>query len=129
MSIITDEEYGSTWSPSKVVGLLLTLLGAAVVLWTVVEIFQLFTQGSAFIVLDDIVPARIELGKSGLLLPREILIYGLPIWAFSVTSRIGVMLLKNGLEFVDKPKKVGRQVLLLDAFTSLAYLYCRYARR
>ena len=32
----------------------------------------------------------------------------LPIWAFSVTSKIGVMLLKNGLEFVDKPKKVGK---------------------
>ena len=108
MSIITDEEYGSTWSASKIVGLLLTLLGAAVVLWTVVEIFQLFTQGSAFIVLDDIVPARIELGENGLFLPREILIYGLPIWAFSVTSKIGVMLLKNGLEFVDKPKKAGK---------------------
>jgi hypothetical protein len=43
-----------------------------------------------------------------LFLPREILIYGLPIWAFSVTSKIGVMLLKNGLEFVDKPKKAGK---------------------
>ena len=108
MSLYTDNEYGSSFSASKIVGLLLTLLGAAVVLWTVVEIFQLFTQGSAFIVLDDIVPTQIELGKSGLLLPREILIYGLPIWAFSVTSRMGVMLLKNGLEFVDKPKKVGK---------------------
>ena len=108
MSLYTDNEYGSSFSASKIVGLLLTLLGAAVVLWTVVEIFQLFTQGSAFIVLDDIVPARIELGENGLFLPREILIYGLPIWAFSVTSRIGVMLLKNGLEFVDKPKKVGK---------------------
>ena len=108
MSIITDDEYGSSWSPSKIVGLLLTLLGAAVVLWTVALIFQLFTQGSAFIVLDDIVPARIEFVEGGLGLPREILIYGLPIWAFSVTSKIGVMLLKNGLEFVDKPKKAGK---------------------
>lgn len=108
MSLYTDNEYGSSFSASKIVGLLLTLLGAAVVLWTVVEIFQLFTQGSAFIVLDDIVPARIEIVKNGLLLPREVLIYGLPIWAFSVTSKIGVMLLKNGLEFVDKPKKAGK---------------------
>ena len=108
MSLYTENEYGSSFSASKIVGLLLTLLGAAVVLWTVVEIFQLFTHGSAFIVLDNIVPARIELGENGLFLPREILIYGLPIWAFSVTSKIGVMLLKNGLEFVDKPKKVGK---------------------
>ena len=108
MALYNPEDYGSTWSASKIVGLLLTLFGAAVVLWTVVEIFQLFTQGSAFIVLDEIVPARIELGENGLFLPREILIYGLPIWAFSVTSKIGVMLLKNGLEFVDKPKKVGK---------------------
>ena len=108
MSIYNPEDYESGWTPSKIVGVLLTLLGAGVVLWTVVEIFQLFTHGSAFIALDDIVPARIELVENGLLLPREILIYGLPIWAFSVTSKIGVMLLKNGLEFVDKPKKVGK---------------------
>ena len=108
MALYNPEDYGSTWSASKIVGLLLTLFGAAVVLWTVVEIFQLFTQGSAFIVLDDIVPARIELGENGLFLPREILIYGLPIWAFSVTSKIGVMLLKSGLEFVERPRKVGK---------------------
>ena len=108
MSIITDEDYGSTWSASKIVGFLLTLAGLGIILWTVVEIFQLFTQGSAFIVLDDIVPAQIEIVKNGLLLPREVLIYGLPIWAFSVTSKIGVMLLKNGLEFVERPKKVGK---------------------
>lgn len=108
MALYNPEDYGSTWSASKIVGLLLTLLGAAVVLWTVVEIFQLFTQGSAFLVLDDIVPARIELVEGGLLLPREILIFGLPIWAFSVTSKIGVMLLKSGLEYIERPKKAGK---------------------
>lgn len=44
-------------------GVLLTLLGAGVVLWTVVDIFQLFTHRSAFIVLDEIVPAQIEIVK------------------------------------------------------------------
>jgi hypothetical protein len=90
MSVYSEDEYGSSWTPSKIVGLLLTLLGAAVVLWTVAQIFQLFTHGSAFVVLDDIVPAQIELVEGGLLLPREILIYGLPIWAFSVTTKIGI---------------------------------------
>lgn len=103
-----NDEYSSGWTASKIMGVLLTLLGAGVVLWTVVEIFQLFTHGSAFIVLDDIVPAQIEVVKNGLLLPRELLIYGLPIWAFSVTTKIGIMLLKNGLEYVDRPRKVGK---------------------
>ena len=108
MSIYNSEDYESGWTASKIVGVLLTLLGAGVILWTVVEIFQLFTHGSAFIVLDEIVPARIEIVEDGLLLPREILIYGLPIWAFSVTSKIGVMLLKSGLEYVERPRKVGK---------------------
>jgi hypothetical protein len=51
-----DEE-GSGWTASKIVGVALTFLGTVVVIWTVVEIFQLFTQGSAFIVLDGIVPS------------------------------------------------------------------------
>lgn len=108
MSLYTDNEYGSGFSPAKIVGFLLTFAGLGVVLWTVVEIFQLFTQGSAFIVLDGIVPAQIEIVENGLRLPREFLIYGLPIWAFSVTSKIGVMLLKTGLEFVERPRKTGK---------------------
>lgn len=104
-----NDEYGpSDWSASKLMGILLTMFGVGVILWTVVEIFQLFTQGSAFIVLDDIVPAQIEIVENGLRLPRELLIYGLPIWAFSVTSKIGVMLLKNGLEFIERPRKTGK---------------------
>ncbi len=103
-----SEEFESTWPPSKIVGLALTIVGAGVVLWTVAQIFQLFTHGSAFLVLDEIVPARIELVEDGLFLPREILIYGLPIWAFSVTTKIGLTLLRSGLDFVERPKKVGK---------------------
>lgn len=104
-----NDEYGpGEWTASKMVGILLTMLGAGVVIWTVVEIFQLFTHGSAFIVLDEIVPVRIEIVEKGLLLPREVLIYGLPIWAFSVTSKIGVMLLKSGLEYVEHPRKAAK---------------------
>ena len=107
MSLYTDNDY-SGLSLGKIIGFLLTLAGLVVILWTVVEIFQLFTHGSAFIVLDEIVPTQIEIVKNGLLLPREFLIYGLPIWAFSATSKIGVMLMKTGLEFVERPRKVGK---------------------
>ncbi len=104
-----DDE-ASGWTASKIVGVALTFLGAVVVTWTVVEIFQLFTHGSAFLVLDEIVPQRIvlsELSDGLLLLPRELLIYGLPIWALSVTTKIGVMLMKNGLQYVELPRRGG----------------------
>ena len=63
MSIYNPDDYDSGWTASKIVGVLLTLLGAGVVLSTVVEIFQLFTHRSAFIVLDEIVPEQIEIVK------------------------------------------------------------------
>jgi hypothetical protein len=111
MSMYSDNnEYGSSWSASKIVGAALTFLGACVILWTVWEIFQLFTQGSAFIVLDTIVPQRIlisEFAENALLLPRELLIFGIPIWAMTVTSRIGVMLMKSGLQYVELPQRGG----------------------
>lgn len=104
-----NDEYGpGEWSAAKLMGILLTMFGVGVILWTVIEIFQLFSHGSAFIVLNEIVPAQIEIVKNGLLLPRELLVYGLPIWAFSVTTKIGIMLLKNGLEYVERPRKTGK---------------------
>ena len=105
-----DEE-GSGWTASKIVGVALTFLGAVVVIWTVVEIFQLFTQGSAFLVLDGIVPQRIVLTElsqnSFLLLPRELLVFGIPVWALSITTKIGAMLMKSGLQYVELPRRGG----------------------
>ncbi len=105
-----DDE-SSGFSISKIVGMILTLIGAVVIIWTVVEIFQLFTQGSAFIVLDGIVPQRIVLtelaGDGYLLLPRELLIFGIPVWALSVTTKIGMMLIQNGLQYVELPRRGG----------------------
>ena len=111
MSLYTENDSDSGWSPAKILGFLLTLAGVIVVLWTVAEIFQLFTQGSAFITLNEIIPQKMVLAETSdsyLLLPRELLIYGLPIWAFSVTTRIGVMLMKSGLEFIERPRKAGK---------------------
>jgi hypothetical protein len=111
MSIYSDNEIGSTSSPAKAVGFILALAGLVVILWTVAEIFQLFTHGSAFVTLNEIIPQKMILadsGKSYLLLPRELLIYGLPIWAFSVTSKIGLTLLKTGLEYIERPQKISK---------------------
>jgi hypothetical protein len=105
-----DDE-SSGFSISRFVGMVLTFIGAVVIIWTVVEIFQLFTQGSAFVVLDGIVPQRIVLtelaGDGYLLLPRELLIFGLPIWALSVTTKIGMLLIQNGLQYVELPRRGG----------------------
>jgi len=38
MSIYNPDDYDSGWTASKIMGFMLTLLGAGVVLWTVVEI-------------------------------------------------------------------------------------------
>jgi hypothetical protein len=105
---LNDESASGGWTPTRIVGALLALAGTGVIIWTVVEIFQLFTQESAFIVLDQIVPREIIVSKNGansLLLPRELLIFGIPIWALTVTSKIGVMMMKSGLEYVDLPAR------------------------
>ena len=42
-----------------------------------------------------------------LLLPRELLVFGIPVWALSVATRIGVMLMKSGLQYVELPRRGG----------------------
>ncbi len=39
------------------------------------------------------------------LLPREIIIFGIPIWALGTASKIGLTLLRSGLEYVEKPRR------------------------
>jgi hypothetical protein len=106
MTIYNSDNENSGFSLSKIVGAFLALAGAGVVLWTVVEIFQLFDQNSAFIFLDGMVPKQISVGAGdgALYIPRELLVYGIPIWALSVASKIGVGLMKSGLQYLDVPR-------------------------
>jgi uncharacterized membrane protein len=103
-----NDEYATTgWAISKIVGVFLILTGVGVILWTVLQISELFTVQSAFIFLEEMVPAKIALSESqeGLLLPREILVFGIPLWALGTTARIGTMLVNNGLQYMDRPAK------------------------
>jgi hypothetical protein len=103
-----NDEYGSgSWSISKITGLFLIVTGVGVILWTVFEISRLFTDQSAFMFLDGIVPSRIALSENqeGLLLPREILVFGIPLWALGTTARIGTMLVNSGLQYMERPAK------------------------
>lgn len=106
---VDDYESGFAWSPTNIMGGLLVILGSGILIWVVVALFQLFTSTSAFLVLDQIVPKEmlISQGANGarLLLPREILIFGIPIWALAAASRIGLTILRSGLEYLEKPRR------------------------
>lgn len=102
-----DNDGSSGWSASKLVGIFLIVSGVGVVLWTVFQISQLFTDQSAFIFLDTIVPAQIAFSNNpgALLIPREILVFGIPLWALGTIVRIGMSLVNSGLQYMDRPAK------------------------
>ena len=87
----------------------MAILGAGVLIWVVVSLFQLFTSTSSFLVLDEIVPKEMMVSQAAngakVLLPRELLIFGIPIWALAAASKIGLTLLRSGLEYVEKPRR------------------------
>jgi hypothetical protein len=103
-----NDEYGSSgWSLSKMAGIFLIVTGVGVILWTVFQISQLFTAQSAFLFLDEIVPAKIVLSENEgvLLIPRELFVFGIPVWALGSTARIGASLVHSGLQYMDRPAK------------------------
>ncbi len=106
---IDDYDSGFSWSPANILGGFLVVLGAGVLIWVIVSLFQLFTSTSSFLVLDQIIPKEMvitQVANGGkLLLPREILIFGIPIWALGVSSRIGLTMLRSGLDYVEKPRQ------------------------
>jgi len=96
------------WSISNMIGSFLALLGAAVLIWVVISLFQLFTDASSFFVLDEIIPQEMVISNSpngSTLLPREILIFGVPIWALTASTSIGITMLKGGVSLMEKPRK------------------------
>jgi hypothetical protein len=109
MSIFNpNDDYPSNgWSLSKLMGIFLIMTGAGVLVWTVFEIFQLFTSQSAFIFLETLAPAQITFSANGGMyeIPRELVVFGVPLWALGTTARIGLMLTSNGLQYMDRPAK------------------------
>jgi hypothetical protein len=103
-----NDEYGSGGlSISKMAGIFLIVAGVGVILWTVFAISQLFTDQSAFIFLDEMVPSRIVVSENeeGLMIPRELLVFGIPVWALGSTARIGTSLVHSGLQYMERPVK------------------------
>lgn len=106
---IDDYDGGFSWSPSNIMGGFLVILGVGVLIWVVASLFQLFASTSSFLVLDEIVPKEMVISQAAngakVLLPREFLIFGVPIWALAASSKIGLTLLRSGLEYVEKPRR------------------------
>lgn len=104
-----DYDSGSDWSPWSIMGGFLVILGVGVLLWVVISLFQLFASASPFVVFDRIVPKEMVISQSAngakTLFPRELLVFGIPIWALGAATRIGLTLLRSGLEYVAKPNR------------------------
>jgi hypothetical protein len=109
MNLVGEDENSSFWSPVNIFGGFLVVLGAGVLLWVVSSLFHLFSDTSSFLVLDQIIPKEMIISQSAdgakFLLPRELLIFGIPIWALTVATRIGLTMLKSGLDYVEKPRR------------------------
>lgn len=95
---------------SKIVGTILILLGLVVFSWVLWEAYFLFNQGSAFKLFDDLLPQEILVAdfpaEGRLLLPRELLVYGVPLSILSLAVNMGGLLLKYGFQYIEKPGKV-----------------------
>jgi hypothetical protein len=106
---VDDYDSGFNWSPSNIMGGFLAILGVGVLIWVVIALFQLFTSTSSFLVLDQIVPQQMVISQAAngakVLLPREVLIFGIPVWALGAASKIGLTMLRSGLEYVEKPRR------------------------
>lgn len=109
MRVDEYDSSGFSWSPANILGGFLVILGVGVLIWVVVSLFQLFTGTSAFTVLDGIVPKEMVISQAAngarILLPRELLIFGIPIWALAASSKIGLTILRSGLDYVEKPRR------------------------
>jgi hypothetical protein len=109
MNLLGEDETTSFLSPVNLLGGFLVVLGAGVLLWVVSSLFHLFSDASSFLVLNEIVPKEMIISQSAngakFLFPRELLIFGIPIWALTAATRIGLTLLKSGLDYFEKPRR------------------------
>lgn len=101
------EEYPTSgqWPLTRVIGVLLIILGVIAFLWVLWGAHQLFTHASSFQVFDEVVPQQIVLtqsrGEPGLLLPREFLIYGIPLGLLGLVTKLGGSMLKWGIDCLE----------------------------
>jgi len=91
---------------TKIIGVFLIVLALLALGWVIFEVYQLYEYGQAFLLTDKLIPETIlistfeENGK--LYLPREIFVYGVPLWVLGLGLQVGVALLRTGAQFVDQ---------------------------
>ena len=90
------------------IGIFLIIIGVGVVLWVVISLYLLFTDSSAFFMVDKLIPPEIVFGQfdeGQLFVPREIFLFAVPLSELSIGARIGIALLSGGTKLFEKPKK------------------------
>lgn len=88
-------------------GLFLLFLGLAVFAWVFWEVWNLYQYGASFQRFDKLIPESIMFGKSertDFYIPREILVYSLPLFILSIAIQLGTTLLKNATGYLEKKK-------------------------
>jgi hypothetical protein len=90
----------------KIVGVILIILALVALGWVLVETYQLYKYGQAFLLTDKLIPKTIPIMMSEetdnrLYLPREIFVYGIPLWILGLAVQVGVALLKAGTQYFE----------------------------
>jgi hypothetical protein len=97
-----DQTIFGDWPLSRLVGLLLVMLGMATFLWVLWEVYRLFSQAGSFARFDALIPEQIvvaDLARDGMIyLPRELLVYGIPLWILGLATNIGGSFFKWGFQ-------------------------------
>jgi hypothetical protein len=93
-------------SLTRIIGVGLVALSAAMLLWVAFEAYQMLTHAMFFDLFEAMIPQEIliaDLGDGGVIyLPRELLVFGVPIWLVTLVSTIGLGLLRAGMQYLGK---------------------------
>lgn len=100
----TDQRFISMLPLAKIVGVGLVLAGVVVLAVTVFEIYGLFTRPANFVSFQTLLPERIivaDFEEGFVYLPREVFMYGVPLSLLGLAVKIGEVLLRWGLNYID----------------------------
>jgi len=107
--MFNQEQQGSLFSAvpfAKIVGWVLIALALVMFGWVAFELYQLYKFGEAFLLMNKLIPGTILIStfeqNGNLYLPREILVYGIPMWILALTAQIGGSLLKAGSQYINR---------------------------
>jgi len=106
-----DQHLTSALPVSKLVGLALISAGIVVLGGAVLQVYWFLTRPEMFAGFQTLLPERIVVVESEMgtvLLPREFLMYGVPLSLLSLVGKIGGELLSRGVDFLEPVRRRSR---------------------